>query len=139
MDEDYEIQRIIDAHPACKTAENGTGARCTCVESCANYWLRAKGYKGLTPHVVSHDEYPASTWYDPEPKHPVRGFLEDVKWLISDSTAIFVISGVGWCILAVVFTLLTLAFGPVMLYVVLGCAAFGALSFALAFISCFIK
>jgi hypothetical protein len=37
-------QEIISAHSPCETAENGTGARCTCAFDCANYWLRAKGY-----------------------------------------------------------------------------------------------
>lgn len=40
-----ERQAIIAAHAACETAENGTGARCTCSFDCANYWLRAKGYE----------------------------------------------------------------------------------------------
>jgi hypothetical protein len=34
-----------EQHPPCTTAENGTGARCTCDFDCANYWLRARGYK----------------------------------------------------------------------------------------------
>ena len=40
-----ERREIAAAHPPCETAENGTGARCTCSFDCANYWLRAKGHK----------------------------------------------------------------------------------------------
>jgi hypothetical protein len=40
-----ERQEIISAHAPCETAANGTGARCTCSFGCANYWLRARGYK----------------------------------------------------------------------------------------------
>jgi len=39
-----ERQAFIAAHRPCETAENGTGARCTCPFDCANYWLRARGY-----------------------------------------------------------------------------------------------
>ena len=42
---DQERQAVIAERPPCETAENGTGARCTCAYDCANYWLRAKGYK----------------------------------------------------------------------------------------------
>jgi hypothetical protein len=42
---DRKRQEITDAHKPCETAENGTGARCTCAFDCANYWLRARGYK----------------------------------------------------------------------------------------------
>lgn len=38
-------QEITAAHAPCSTAENGTGARCTCSFDCANYWLRARGHK----------------------------------------------------------------------------------------------
>ncbi len=38
-----EVNEIIAAHPACTTAPNGTGSRCTCAVDCANYWIRAMG------------------------------------------------------------------------------------------------
>ena len=40
-----EVRRIISEHRPCVTAKNGTGSRCTCDYDCANYWLRAAGYK----------------------------------------------------------------------------------------------
>lgn len=40
-----ERAKIVSEHRACETAPNGTGARCTCAFDCANYWLRARGYK----------------------------------------------------------------------------------------------
>lgn len=40
-----EAQQIVRDNRACETAPNGTGARCTCAFDCANYWLRAKGYR----------------------------------------------------------------------------------------------
>jgi hypothetical protein len=42
-----EAQQIVREQRACETAPNGTGARCTCSFDCANYWLRAKGFKGV--------------------------------------------------------------------------------------------
>jgi hypothetical protein len=41
-----EARQIVLEHRACETAPNGTGSRCTCDLDCANYWLRARGYKG---------------------------------------------------------------------------------------------
>lgn len=38
-------KQIIGENPACATAPNGTGVRCTCDFACANYYLRARGYK----------------------------------------------------------------------------------------------
>lgn len=38
-------RKIIEDYPACETAPNGTGVRCACDFDCANYWLRAHGYK----------------------------------------------------------------------------------------------
>lgn len=43
-----EAQAIIREHKACETAPNGTGSRCLCDFDCANYWLRAKGFKGAS-------------------------------------------------------------------------------------------
>lgn len=43
-DAGQERQAIIAVHAPCETAENGTGARCTCAYDCTNYWLRARGY-----------------------------------------------------------------------------------------------
>jgi hypothetical protein len=40
-----EAAEITAAWPACTTAPNGTGARCTCEEACANYVLRSRGYR----------------------------------------------------------------------------------------------
>ena len=40
-----EARQIALAHRACETAPNGTGARCLCSYDCANYWLRACGYR----------------------------------------------------------------------------------------------
>lgn len=45
IDGPAEAQSIIREHKACETAPNGTGSRCTCDFDCANYWLRARGYK----------------------------------------------------------------------------------------------
>lgn len=42
-----EAQRIVREHRACETAPNSTGARCTCDFDCANYCLRAAGFKAL--------------------------------------------------------------------------------------------
>jgi hypothetical protein len=42
---DPEAQQIINERRACVTAKNGTGSRCTCNYDCANYWLRAYGFK----------------------------------------------------------------------------------------------
>jgi hypothetical protein len=41
-----EAQQIARGKRPCETAPNGTGARCLCGFDCANYWLRAKGYRG---------------------------------------------------------------------------------------------
>lgn len=41
-----EARRIALGHRMCETAPNGTGTRCLCGFDCANYWLRANGYKG---------------------------------------------------------------------------------------------
>lgn len=41
-----EARQIALGHRACETAPNGTGSRCLCNFDCANYWLRAEGYKG---------------------------------------------------------------------------------------------
>lgn len=38
--------RIESARPACTTAPDMTGARCTCAIDCRNYWLRAEGLAG---------------------------------------------------------------------------------------------
>jgi len=43
--ESAEARQIIADHRPCVTAPNGTGSRCTCDYDCANYWLRARGYK----------------------------------------------------------------------------------------------
>lgn len=40
-----EAQQLVRDHPACETAPNGTGSRCSCTSDCANYWLRAHGFK----------------------------------------------------------------------------------------------
>lgn len=40
-----EARQIVREHRACETAPNGTGSRCLCSFDCANYWLRASGYK----------------------------------------------------------------------------------------------
>ena len=40
-----EAQQIVRDHRPCETRPNGTGMRCTCAFDCANYWLRAKGFK----------------------------------------------------------------------------------------------
>jgi hypothetical protein len=45
IDGPQEARQIIATTPACGTAPNGSGSRCTCPFSCANYALRAKGYK----------------------------------------------------------------------------------------------
>ena len=42
---DPEAQKIIRETAVCVTAPNGTGSRCTCDYDCANYWLRARGFK----------------------------------------------------------------------------------------------
>lgn len=44
-----EAQQIIRERPACASAPNGTGSRCTCDFDCANYWLRARGYRTGDP------------------------------------------------------------------------------------------
>ena len=36
---------IVEHKDPCQTAPNGTGARCACSYDCANYWLRAFGYR----------------------------------------------------------------------------------------------
>jgi hypothetical protein len=38
-------EEIIENKEPCTTAPNGTAAKCTCPFDCANYWLRAFGYK----------------------------------------------------------------------------------------------
>jgi hypothetical protein len=38
--------RIEAARPACTTAPDMTGARCTCAIDCRNYCLRAEGLAG---------------------------------------------------------------------------------------------
>lgn len=45
IDGPEEARQIALGHRACETAPNGTGSRCSCSFDCANYWLRAKGYK----------------------------------------------------------------------------------------------
>ena len=40
-----EARTIASLHAPCVTAPNGTGSRCACNFDCANYWLRAKGFK----------------------------------------------------------------------------------------------
>jgi len=40
-----EARQIAFGHRACETAPNGTGSRCSCSFDCANYWLRARGFK----------------------------------------------------------------------------------------------
>lgn len=40
-----EAREIIRSKPACETEQNGTGVRCTCFFDCANYWLRASGFR----------------------------------------------------------------------------------------------
>ena len=42
-------QEIVDQEPVCRTMPNGTGVRCLCASACANYWLRADGYKSENP------------------------------------------------------------------------------------------
>ena len=44
-----EAQRLARERPACQTAPNGTGSRCSCGFSCANYWLRANGFTAESP------------------------------------------------------------------------------------------
>lgn len=41
-----EARQIVRLYPPCATARNGTGVRCSCVFGCANYHLRAHGFKG---------------------------------------------------------------------------------------------
>jgi hypothetical protein len=38
-----ELAKIQRDAPACTTAPDMTGARCTCAVDCRNYWMRAKG------------------------------------------------------------------------------------------------
>jgi hypothetical protein len=40
-----EARKIIRDNPACATAPNGTGTRCSCDFNCANYLLRFRGFK----------------------------------------------------------------------------------------------
>lgn len=40
-----QAQQIILVKPACTTVANGTGMKCTCDYDCANYWLRASGFR----------------------------------------------------------------------------------------------
>lgn len=42
---DPAAQDIIDNIAPCATAPNGTGSRCACDYACANYLLRAHGFK----------------------------------------------------------------------------------------------
>lgn len=44
-----ERARIEAERPACTTAADMTGARCTCATDCRNYWLHAKGLAGEGP------------------------------------------------------------------------------------------
>lgn len=46
IDGPEEAAQIIRDKRPCETAPNGTGSRCTCSFDCANYWLRANGFKG---------------------------------------------------------------------------------------------
>lgn len=46
IDGPAEARQIVAERKACETAPNGTGSRCLCDFDCANYWLRAKGFKG---------------------------------------------------------------------------------------------
>ena len=39
------IIEITNEHRACETAPNGTGEQCLCSYDCANYWLRAHGFR----------------------------------------------------------------------------------------------
>lgn len=41
-----EAREIIRTSKECETKPNGTGLRCTCRFPCANYFLRARGFKG---------------------------------------------------------------------------------------------
>lgn len=54
-----EARRVIAEKPACQTAPNGTGARCTCDFDCANYWLRPRGF---APRNVASTPLPAPTF-----------------------------------------------------------------------------
>lgn len=47
---DRTPQQITDEQEACTTTPNGTGIRCTCRDLCANWWLRAAGFKAEDPH-----------------------------------------------------------------------------------------
>lgn len=55
---DYRIdgpdaaRQLVSEHLACETAPNGTGTRCSCSFDCANYWLRAHGFKGDESEVI---------------------------------------------------------------------------------------
>ena len=46
IDGPEEARQIAMEKRPCETAPNGTGSRCLCDFDCANYWLRAKGFKG---------------------------------------------------------------------------------------------
>jgi len=42
-------QEIVDRDRPCTTRRNGSGARCTCRVPCANWSLRARGFKQEDP------------------------------------------------------------------------------------------
>jgi hypothetical protein len=45
IDGPEEARQICKDHRMCETAPNGTGSQCLCAFDCANYWLRAYGYR----------------------------------------------------------------------------------------------
>ena len=53
---DWENVSIYFPPDPCTTAPNGTGARCTCMHDCVNYWMRAHG---LTPVI---EPAPRKNW-----------------------------------------------------------------------------
>lgn len=139
---DPEVQRIIDAHPPCTTAENGTGARCTCDHACANYRLRARGYKDLASRSEASyygDGHRASLFYDGAPGMLSESDPPVARARSTDLQAMIVLSAIGWTVLAVISVLLVLVFGPVMVYVTLGCASLAALLFLAALVNALIN
>jgi hypothetical protein len=45
LDGPDDARRIIRENPGCSTMPNATGVQCTCDYACANYCLRAAGFK----------------------------------------------------------------------------------------------
>lgn len=76
-DLDAREREIIAAWPACKTAPNGTGARCTCSFDCANYWLRA-ARQGRVSWVPKPGPRPAALTA-PMPVAPARPYVPETR------------------------------------------------------------